>query len=557
VEEVVARLSQLPEVEFAEPDYILTAAEITPDDSRFGDLWAHKNTGQAGGLEGADIASTLAWDITTGDPNVVISVIDSGVDYNHPDLAANMWKNSAEANGVPNFDDDGNGYVDDIYGINAINGSGDPMDDNGHGTHVAGTAAAVGNNTAGVVGVAYGSKIMALKFLNDTGTGATSDAIECLEYAIENGAKVSNASWGGPVFNLSLRNALIAARNQNHLVVAAAGNAGSNVDSRTRHYPSGFDLDNIISVGASDRTEAVSSFSNFGAVSVDLFAPGSSIVSTFPDNNYATFSGTSMAAPQVTGTAALVISQMGGSPAYSAVKDRILNNVERFPAYAGRCLTGGRLNAHYAVGPEANPSPGPEPTGTPAGPSNPSPISESIALRRGWNLISFPLDRIESLSIPPGVQNVVWLWNASGQSYQSIAATPDSLNSGQGTARGFWLFSEGTAVLNFTGFPAQAKTVTLERGWNLVGLPRESTITTSKLTVTNLSNQQESLLSKVTCDDIPASLPCMLFQYMFFWQNDYLSLNAASSTSLANERGYWIHAWSRCELNYFPISIEH
>ena len=204
VEEAIDLLSQLPEVEYAEPDYILTKTETIPNDSRFAELWAHKNTGQLGGTVGADMETTFAWDIQTGDSNIVISVIDTGVDYNHPDLAANMWRNPGEDGGTPGVDDDNNGYVDDIFGINAITGDGNPLDDEGHGTHVAGTAAAVGNNNQGVVGVAFGCRIMALKFLNSSGTGTTSDAIECLEYAVANGAHVTNASWGGPGFSSSL-----------------------------------------------------------------------------------------------------------------------------------------------------------------------------------------------------------------------------------------------------------------------------------------------------------------------------------------------------------------
>lgn len=557
VEEAVDLLSQLPEVEYAEPDFILTKTETIPNDSFFGDLWAHKNTGQSGGTVGADIESTFAWDIQTGNPSIVISVIDTGVDYNHPDIAANMWRNPGEDGGIPGVDDDNNGYVDDIFGINAITGSGDPLDDEGHGTHVAGIAAAVGNNNQGVVGVAFNSRIMALKFLNESGTGTTSDAIECLEYAVEHGAKVTNASWGGSAFSTSLFNAIQSARSNDHLFVAAAGNSGSNVDASgiLKHYPSGFNLDNIISVGASERFETIASFSNFGTISVDLFAPGRSIRSTIPNNNYAFFSGTSMASPHVAGVAALLYSQLGAGSSYSTIRNRILENVEVLPAYQGRCATDGRLNAYYALDPSASPTPGPTtPAPSPTNPPAPTPIADSVSLAAGWNLISFPTGQVTSITLPTGVQNVFWIWNPASQSYQSIAPTAANINAGSGTSRGFWVFSDVNTTINYQGLPTESRTLVLEPGWNLMGLPRESTITTAQLTLTNLANFQENIFSNASCDDIPASPPCLVFQYMFFWTGSYANLNASQGTSLGGKRAYWVHAWTRSEVNFFPLS---
>jgi len=557
VEEAIDLLSQLPEVEYAEPDYILTKTETIPNDSRFAELWAHKNTGQLGGTVGADMETTFAWDIQTGDSNIVISVIDTGVDYNHPDLAANMWRNPGEDGGTPGVDDDNNGYVDDIFGINAITGDGNPLDDEGHGTHVAGTAAAVGNNNQGVVGVAFGCRIMALKFLNSSGTGTTSDAIECLEYAVANGAHVTNASWGGPGFSSSLFAAIQSAGNTNHLIVAAAGNAALDVDARAlnQHYPSGYNLPNIISVGASTRNDGVASFSNFGDISVDLFAPGLSILSTVPNNSYAVFSGTSMACPQVAGAAALLFSELGSATNFSTVKARILDNVEILPAYQQLSVSGGRLNAFYALDPGANPSPTPSPTESPTTPPAPQPISDSISLAPGWNLLSFPVGSISSINVPTSAQNTFWVWNPGIQSYISITPTPANLNSGAGTARGFWVFADSAGIISYQGVRADAKTLVLEEGWNLVGLPRQSTLNTSQLTITNLGNSSETIFADAVCDDIPASAPCLAFQYIFFWVGSYANLDASQGTTLASKRAYWIHAWERSELDYFPISI--
>lgn len=487
-------------------------------------------------------------------------MIDTGVDYNHPDIAANMWRNPGEDGGVTGVDDDNNGYVDDIFGINAITGSGDPMDDEGHGTHVAGTAAATGNNNTGVVGVAYNTRIMALKFLNSSGSGTTSDAIECLEYAIEQGAHVSNASWGGPGFSTSLFNTLQIAGNNNHVLVAAAGNSAINVDGGglfSQHYPSGYALDNIISVGASTRFEQIASFSNFGTTSVDLFAPGQSILSTLPNSNYAFFSGTSMASPHVAGVAALLFSDLGPSTPYGTITDRILDNVETFPAYQNRCLSEGRLNAHYALDPSAAPTPTTTPTPEPTVIPTPEPVADAISLAAGWNLFSFPSGEITEISLPQGVQNTFWVWNPSSQSYQSISPTVSSLNAGAGTGRGFWVFADSATTLSYSGIPAETKTLVLEPGWNLVGLPRQNTVNTNQLTLTNLANSQEQFLSDAACEEIPASPPCLVFQYLFFWTGSYVNLNAGqASTTLATKRAYWIHSWTRSELNFFPISIE-
>ena len=333
---------------YVEPDYLLTAS-ATPTDLAFtdGSLWGLSNTGQNGGVSGADINAVPAWDITTGSSEVIVAVIDSGLRTTHQDLTANLWINVDEipANGI---DDDSNGFIDDRHGIDTVTGSGTPTDNTSHGTHVAGTIGAVANSGGPHVGVAWDVQLMGLKFL-DTNTGFTSNAITCIEYAIANGADIINASWGGNGASSALRDAIVAAEQAGILFVAAAGNDGSNNDT-TPHYPSDFTVPNIISVAALDRTDGLASFSNFGASSVDLGAPGVQILSSHAqsDTTYAFFSGTSMASPHVAGVAALVKSQFP-SISVTELKARILNSATSVPSLAGRSLTGGRVNAHEAL----------------------------------------------------------------------------------------------------------------------------------------------------------------------------------------------------------------
>ena len=301
-------------VQYAEPDYIVQATVTNPNDPRFtdGTLWNLHNTGQNGGTADADIDAPEGWDRQRTANNVIVAVIDTGVRYTHEDLAANMWTNPGEiaGNGI---DDDGNGYIDDVHGINAISGSGDPNVNHHHGTHVSGIAGAVGNNATGVVGVAWGVRIMALKGLGSSGSGSDSDLIECINYATRMRAHVINASWGClGCFSQSLREAIASARNQGILFVAAAGNSNQDNDN-IPFYPASYDLDNIISVGATTRTDARAFYSDWGLVSVHLAAPGGNggtngIYSTWnsSDSAYEYDSGTSMAAPHVSGALALL-----------------------------------------------------------------------------------------------------------------------------------------------------------------------------------------------------------------------------------------------------------
>src|SRR5213082_2692118 len=260
-----------------------------------------------------------------------------------------MWVNSGEipGNGV---DDDGDGYVDDVHGINAINNAGDPNDDHGHGTHVSGTIGAVGNNTVGIVGVCWKVQIMACKFLDSTGSGFISDAIKCMDYARSKGAKVINASWGSTSFNSqALHDAIDSLRQAGIIFVAAAGNSSQD-NGVDPIYPASYDLDNIISVAATTRNDDLAVFSNYGASTVDLGAPGDPIFSCWngSDSDYQYFQGTSMAAPHVTGACALLMAHYPNDN-YQQIINRILSNVDPLPALAGKCVSGGRLNLLRAL----------------------------------------------------------------------------------------------------------------------------------------------------------------------------------------------------------------
>ncbi|MFZ3091916.1 MAG: S8 family serine peptidase [Nitrospirota bacterium] len=289
VEDAIAQYKNDPDVEYAEPNYILRAL-LTPNDTSFSQLWGLHNTAQpvngTSGTSDADIDAPEAWDITTGSSSVVVAVIDSGVaitnniSTGHPDLTVNRWVNAGETcvNGV---DDDGNGRIDDCYGWDFVDNDNDPMDYNSHGTHVAGTIGAVGNNGSGITGVNWSVRIMPLRFLGATGSGSTADAISAVSYAVTKGARVINASFGGGSYSQAMYDAINNARSNNVLFVAAAGNDGTNNDT-TPAYPASYNLDNIISVAATDQNDALASFSNRGATSVDLAAPGVNIYSTVP-----------------------------------------------------------------------------------------------------------------------------------------------------------------------------------------------------------------------------------------------------------------------------------
>ena len=342
-----------PRVVYAEPNLTISGSAI-PNDPRFPELWGLENTGRPPAPSGetdADIDARAAWDIERGRSATVVAVLDTGIDRSHPDLAGNLWSNPGEiaGNGV---DDDRNGFVDDIRGWDFVNNNNDPDDDNGHGTEVAGVIGAVGNNGIGVTGVNWDVSLMPLKILDSQGNGTTLGAIDAIEYAWRNGATISNNSWNVGTYSQALRDAIQqAGASGDHLVVASSGNNGQwmdNPDNPNKSYPAGFDLPNILSVAASDPSDQLASFSNFGADSVDLAAPGVEILSTRPGNSYHVSTGTSLAAPYVAGAAALLHSA-DPSLSTSQIVGTILNTVDPLDVLPGFLKTSGRLNVASAL----------------------------------------------------------------------------------------------------------------------------------------------------------------------------------------------------------------
>lgn len=353
VDQVIKELKDSGQVEYAEPNYVRKKASMT--DPLYGLQWGLRNTGQSidsnPGTAGFDMGAEYAWSQTKGNTSVIVGVIDTGIDINHPELKGQIWKNPGEIPG-DGIDNDNDGYIDDVYGWDFANDDNtvfDSADYDDHGTHVAGIIAAK-NDSFGVVGVAPNVKIMPLKFLTADG-GTIADEIEALSYAKAKGVKIINMSLGGYGFSQAEYDAI---KNMDALIVAASGNEGANNDDSDPSYPASYDLPNIISVAAMDNNGQIPYWSNYGATTVDLAAPGVDIVSTIPGDNgnyafaYTYFSGTSMAAPFVTGTAALLLSKYTSfSPL--TIKDCILDTTNYLPFSAGKVHTMGMLHAGRAV----------------------------------------------------------------------------------------------------------------------------------------------------------------------------------------------------------------
>jgi len=383
VQSVIDALALDPDIACAQPNYVYSTGAAT-NDPLLPQLWGLDNTGQlitkdsgpaaavnAGcvgytcsvipdseSVSGAHIGVVQAWTINTGNANQIIGIIDTGVDYNHPDLAANIWTNPGETAG-DGLDNDGNGYIDDIHGYDFANDKGDSMDDNGHGTHIAGTIAGVANNGIGVVGINHRAQIMGLKFLKADGYGSTDDAIKAIEYADSFGVKITNNSWGGGAYDQALYDAIALS---NSLFVAAAGNAGwdndrGNVPSGFTSYPGSFDLPNIITVSATDNEDKLASFSSYGLDTSEVGAPGVAILSTVPTGNcelcntavpaYTFLSGTSMAAPHVAGAMGLILSNW---PGLSLDKYRTIleQSADAIPALSDK-VSSGRIHIYNAL----------------------------------------------------------------------------------------------------------------------------------------------------------------------------------------------------------------
>lgn len=342
---LIKKLAANPAVEVAEPNFPVKAL-ATPNDPSFGELWGLHNTGQSGGTAGADIKAVDAWDISTGSHDIIIGVIDTGMDYNHPDLIDNRWVNPGSLPGS-------------TYGYSTLNAEQDPMDSDSHGTHVAGTIGASGNNGTGVVGVNWNVTLLPCQFLGPTG-GSTAGAIECINYftdlKLNHGVdiKATNNSWGGGGFSETLRAAIESGGDAGILFIAASGNDGGDADAAPM-YPAAYDLDVIVSVASTDRNDNMSGFSNYGLTSVDLGAPGSAILSTVPGGGYDSYSGTSMASPHVAGAAALLWS-VNPDITPLEMKAILMDSGDNLPALEGKTVSGKRVNLVNAMV-EADPTP--------------------------------------------------------------------------------------------------------------------------------------------------------------------------------------------------------
>ncbi|MES2354388.1 MAG: S8 family serine peptidase [Pseudomonadota bacterium] len=356
ISSLLSDLKGQAEVEYAEPDYIVrhTAA---PNDPGFGQLWGLQNIGQSiqgvAGAAGTDIAAVSAWDVSVGSRSNVVAVIDSGIDYTHPDLVANVW--SAPASFTVSIGGDSITCAAGTHGFNAITKTCNPMDDNGHGTHVSGTIGANGNNALGVAGVSRVASVMGVKFLGADNKGFISDAVNAIEFAVQTKAlfgvnanvRVLSNSWGcRDCFSQSLLDEINRANTNDMLFVAAAVNDSSNNDALPV-YPANHNVPNVISVAAINNQNQMAWFSNYGATTVHLGAPGMDVYSTLPNSSYGYMSGTSMAAPHVSGAAALILSKCSLNTAQ--LKTVLLANTTPVAALSGRTTTGGRLNVNSAI----------------------------------------------------------------------------------------------------------------------------------------------------------------------------------------------------------------
>ncbi|MBN20655.1 MAG: hypothetical protein CL678_05140 [Bdellovibrionaceae bacterium] len=332
----ISALSQSSEIEYIEPDYPVYAFGF--NDPQLSSQWAHQA-----------VQSNLAWDLQKGSSDIVVAVIDTGIDLTHQDLKNNLWTNLREIPGNGQ-DDDGNGFIDDVHGYDFVHYDGDPQADDSphfHGTHVSGTIAAEGGNGVGGVGQAPGVKVMALKFLSSNGSGQTSAAIQAIDYAIRMGAKIMSNSWGSPQYSRALEEAVERANQAGIVFVAAAGNDSSNNDQR-KIYPASLPQQNVITVAATRSDGQIASFSNYGKESVHVAAPGDQILSTQNGNTYGYLSGTSMATPLVSGIAALLLSQ-NSELTPSQVRDLLIRSSDPAASLNGKVVSGGEVNAYRAV----------------------------------------------------------------------------------------------------------------------------------------------------------------------------------------------------------------
>lgn len=430
VPRAISRLGALTQwVQYAEPDYLVEAA-ATPNDASFATQWAMNNVGQSSGLPHADIQALDAWNLATGSRSIVVAILDSGMDLTHPDLVANLWTNSGESPGIARVDDDHNGYVDDLHGWNFVQNNNNPADDYGHGTHCAGIIGAEGNNAAGVSGVCWRVSLLPLKFLNSSGNGVSSDAVSAISYATRMGASLTSNSYAiiGEGYSQAMKDAIDEANAAGVLFVAATGNLHTNLDL-TPSYPASYGGANVITVAATDRLDEMASYSNYGANTASLAAPGSEIYSTLPGGAYGLLSGTSMACPHVAGACAL-LKAFKPSLAPAEIKGLILSSVDVIPALAGRTQTGGRLNLFNALL-----------------------ASNDILVSRGTDLIASgpvggPLSPVSSTYTLTNRQSIAAAWTASvNRSWLTATPSSGTLNPGASVIVTLALNSESSGML--------------------------------------------------------------------------------------------------------------
>ena len=340
---MVAKYKASGLVEFAEPDYLRHIDGVSPNDPKYtdGTLWGLNNVGQSGGTPHADIDAPDAWAIQNSASNIVVALLDTGIRYTHEDLAANVWNNP----------------VDGTHGTNAIAGTTDPTDDNGHGTLLAGVIGGAGNNGKGIVGVTWRVQLMACKCFNSSGVSSDSAILGCIAFAQANGARIINASFDSTSFGQALSNAIYSASTAGIIFVTSAGNNATNIDA-IPHYPACYKIDNILSLAYTTRNDALGRLSNFGTTNVALAAPGDQMYSTFysSDSSYwpsgisINIAGTSFAAAYASGACALLLAKYPTEP-YQITLARILDGVDPIAALQGKCITGGRLNVYKALNP--------------------------------------------------------------------------------------------------------------------------------------------------------------------------------------------------------------
>jgi subtilisin family serine protease len=427
--ELLKLLAQDPDVEYAEPNYVVRVLGV-PNDPSFASLWGLFNNGLnpvgGGGVAGADIDAPGAWDLATGNRANVVGVIDTGIDYTHPDLAANIWSAAAPfqvtIGGVTITCAVG------THGFNAVARNCDPMDDHSHGTHAAGTIGARGNNATGVTGVNWTASMMAIKALGSSGTGTVSDVVAGLEFAVQvkeafaatNAARIRvlSNSWASSAPSLALQNAINAANSSEMLLVTAAGNAGANNDA-VPVYPASYALPNVVAVASSTSSDQRSSFSNYGATSVHLAAPGSAVLSTVPGNAYGIQQGTSMATAHVSGAALLAVSMC--TLTTQELKSLLLDSVDPVPALSGITTTGGRLNVRRMV--QNCPRPNVASATLTSDLASPQALGKTVT----WTAVAGggqgPYSYRWSVEVSPGV-----FWNSAWGTSNTFAWTPTDVN---------------------------------------------------------------------------------------------------------------------------------